>query len=557
MRAVVYARFSSENQRDASIADQVRLCRALIKQRGWTCVQVYSDRAMSGASALRPGYQRLLEDARCKSFDVVVAEALDRLTRDQADIAILYKQLAFLGIGLVTQTEGDINELHVGLKGTMNALYLKDLAIKTHRGLEGRVREGRSAGGRVYGYDIVRETDHHGEIVRGGRVINEREAAIVRRIFQAFANGRAPAVIARDLNAERIAGPAGRPWQGGAITGHSRRRNGILRNELYIGRLVWNRQHFVKDPVTRKRIPRVNPESEWIVEEVPHLRIVSDELWQAAAERLEEAAASPRSRKIRASRFWERRRPGYLLTGLVRCGCCGGIVTSVGGDYLACAAARKMGTCDNGRGIPRAVLEEFILDNLKNHLMAPELVKEFIAAFTAETNRHCREQEAHKDHIRRELAEVTRRLDGLIEAIADGLRTPGLKDKLEELERRKAALIVEINSAPPPAPLLHPNLAELYRRKLGALTKALQDPSLRDEALTLLRSLVESVDLYPAKQGFEVDFKGQIAKMITLPAPRPTSSADRFEISVKRVAGTRNCLNLLLAGRCQVLRPAG
>jgi site-specific DNA recombinase len=209
----------------------------------------------------------------------------------------------------------------------MNALFLKDLAIKTHRGLEGRVRQGRSAGGRVYGYDVVRETDPLGNAVHGGRKINEHEAAIVRRIFQAFSSGRSPAVIARDLNAEGIAGPAGQPWQGGVITGHSRRRNGILRNELYIGRLVWNRQHFVKDPVTSKRIPRVNPPSEWIIEEVPDLRILGGQLWQTVADRLEDVENLPRSRKIRESRFWERRRPGYLLTGLVRCGSCGGIVT--------------------------------------------------------------------------------------------------------------------------------------------------------------------------------------------------------------------------------------
>lgn len=74
----------------------------------------------------------------------------------------------------------------------MNALFLKDLAIKTHRGLEGRVRQGRSAGGRVYGYDVVRETDPLGNAVHGGRKINEHEAAIVRRIFQAFSSGRSP-----------------------------------------------------------------------------------------------------------------------------------------------------------------------------------------------------------------------------------------------------------------------------------------------------------------------------------------------------------------------------
>ena len=103
--------------------------------------------AISGASAIRPGYQRLLEAVLAGGIDVVLAEALDRLSRDQEDIAALHKRLRFLGVQLVTVGEGEIGDLHIGLKGAMNALYLKDLADKTRRGLEGRVRAGRSGGG--------------------------------------------------------------------------------------------------------------------------------------------------------------------------------------------------------------------------------------------------------------------------------------------------------------------------------------------------------------------------------------------------------------------------
>ena len=137
----------------------MRLCRARIEAEGWSLVTTYTDHALSGASRLRPGYQKLLEDARAGNFDVVVAEALDRLSRDQEDTAALYKQLGFAGVRLVTLAEGEISELHVGLKGTMNALFLKDLAMKTRRGLEGRVRQGRSGGGLCYGYQTAHATD--------------------------------------------------------------------------------------------------------------------------------------------------------------------------------------------------------------------------------------------------------------------------------------------------------------------------------------------------------------------------------------------------------------
>ncbi len=226
MRAVIYARYSSDLQRDASVEDQIRLCRERIAHDGWQLITTYTDRAQSGASPLRAGYQRLLEDARRGQFDVVVAEALDRLSRDQEHVAALFKHLTFAGVRIVTLAEGDISELHVGLKGTMNALFLKDLAAKTRRGLRGRVEAGRSAGGNAYGYDVVVEHDARGERVRGGRTINESEAMVVRRILAAFAAGHSPRAIARVLNTEGMPGPGGRPWSDTTIRGHATRRTG-------------------------------------------------------------------------------------------------------------------------------------------------------------------------------------------------------------------------------------------------------------------------------------------------------------------------------------------
>ncbi len=247
-RAAIYARYSSNNQRDASIEDQVRICRERIEREGWTFAEIYSDAALSGATTLRPGYQKLLEDARNGVFDVVIAEALDRLSRDLSDVALLYKHFSFLGVQLVTLAEGEITDLHVGLKGTMNALFLKDLAAKTHRGLEGRIREGRSAGGISYGYDVVRETNASGDPVRGKRAINEVEAEIVQRVFSEYAAGRSPRAIAMRLNAEGIPGPMSKAWGQSTINGNAARGSGLLNNEAYVGRLVWNRLRYIKNP---------------------------------------------------------------------------------------------------------------------------------------------------------------------------------------------------------------------------------------------------------------------------------------------------------------------
>ena len=162
-RAALYARYSSDQQSACSIEDQLRICREQAIRNGWQIANDYTDAAISGSSiVLRPGIRALLEDAQAGRFEIVVAEALDRVSRDQADIATLYKTLQFAGVPIVTLAEGEISELHVGLKGTMNALFLKDLARKTHRGLRGRVEKGRSGGGLCYGYDVVRRFDSEG-----------------------------------------------------------------------------------------------------------------------------------------------------------------------------------------------------------------------------------------------------------------------------------------------------------------------------------------------------------------------------------------------------------
>jgi len=134
MKVAIYARYSSENQRDASIADQFRICREFARRQGWQIAKEYSDHAVSGATLLRSGFQAMMASALRKEVDLVLAESLDRFSRDQEDTAGLFKRLTFAGVNIVTLAEGDITHLHIGLKGTMNALFLKELAEKQRQG---------------------------------------------------------------------------------------------------------------------------------------------------------------------------------------------------------------------------------------------------------------------------------------------------------------------------------------------------------------------------------------------------------------------------------------
>jgi site-specific DNA recombinase len=536
-RAAIYARYSSDNQRDASIEDQVRQCRARIEQERWQLGAVYSDHAISGATTLRPGYQKMLEDLRAGRFEVLVAEALDRLSRDQENIAGLFKQLCFAGVRLVTLSEGEIGELHVGLKGTMNALFLKDLAHKTRRGLEGRVRQGKSGGGLCFGYDVVRKVDASGEALHGERRINEGEAAILRRIFEEFAKGRSPRAIAQSLNKESVAGPGGRSWGPSTIYGNWRRGTGILNNELYIGRLVWNRQQFIKDPATGRRQARLNPEAKWIVEEVPHLRIIDDPLWESVKERQQHSRSRvvTRDKGIRSERA---RRPNYLLSGLLKCGACGGGFSKISQSHYGCSTARNKGTCDNLLTVRRDKLEATVLDGLRHQLMHPELVTAFVDEFRREMNRQRAEEDGRHDRTARDLEKTQREIRRLIEAIKAGVPGAAVKDEMTVLEARRVELLARLEGAPPPMPRLHPNLAELYRQKVTNLAEALNDEHTRLEAAECIRELIEEIRLVPEGGKLRVELYGELAALLNLANEHPRSKETGVQITL--VAGARN-----------------
>jgi len=479
----------------------------------------------------------MLEDARAGRFDVLVAEALDRLSRDQENIAGLFKQLCFAEVRLVTFSEGEIGELHVGLKGTMNALFLKDLAHKTRRGLEGRIRQGKSGGGLSFGYDVVHEADACGEVQRGGRRINEGEAAIVRRIFQEFAQGRSPRAIAQALNKEGIPGPANRSWGPSTIYGNWQRGTGILNNELYVGRLIWNRQEFVKDPDTGKRQARLNPKAKWVIEEVPHLRIIDDHLWGSVKERQQHSRSRvmTKDKGIRSERA---RRPSYLLSGLLKCGICGGGFSKISQSHYGCSTARNKGTCDNLLTMRRDEIEATVLEGLKDHLMHPELVTAFIDEFHREVNRQRAQEDLNYERSTRDLEKTEREIHRLIDAIKAGVPGTAVMDEMAVLEARRVKLLAQKQAAPPPMPRLHPNLAKLYRQKVINLAEALNDEGTRLEAAECIRELIDEIRLVPENGNLRVELYGELAALISLANKHPRSKGTGVQVTL--VAGARN-----------------
>ncbi|HEX8486436.1 recombinase family protein [Sphingomonas sp.] len=183
--------------------------------------------------------------------------------------------------------------------------------------------------------------------------------------------GRSVSFIVRQLNSEGTPGPSGGAWRISTICGSRQRRNGILHNELYAGRIVFNRQRFIRDPVTRNRVSRPNPESEWKVQKVPELRVVDQTLWNSVADIEGAPEHAVGLRRTPSKR---------LLPGLLRCGVCGGTFTVIGAERWGCSTARATGTCANTRTISTPQLEHRVLDALRHRLLQPDLVEAFVGS---------------------------------------------------------------------------------------------------------------------------------------------------------------------------------
>ena len=190
-------------------------------------------------------------------------------------------------------------------------------------------------------------------------------------------------------------------------------------------------------------------------------------------------------------------------------------------DRYGCATRRSKSTCNNSHTIQRQRLERRVLSGLKDRMLAPDLVAEFMRAFAEETAALQRESAGASARLSRELADVERRLTGVLTAIENGAWSDSLQARLTELEHRKTALTCDIAEAAAPAPVvtLHPNAAELYRRRVAELETALAQPDIASEAAAALAALIHKVVLTPdptAADGLAVNLHGDLALILRL-----------------------------------------
>lgn len=308
-RVVIYARYSTDQQNPASIETQIDLGTSFVQERGWTLCRTFVDAGVSGASFdTRPGLQAALKGAREGAFDVLLCLTLDRLSRDLEHSAKVLKLLHFHEIELWTvHGSSQVSSMELGLRAVLNSEMLEQVRYRTREGMKTLAKKGRVPGGICYGYAIKRVVGADGEPIRGLRDINPDEAGVIVWIFEQYAKGYSPDLIAEKLNKKGVVGPRGKVWRGAAIRGHRRRGTGILNNELYIGRLVFNRLAYRKNPVSERRVSRLNSPEHHIVQEVPALRIVPDTLWKKVKRR--QAIGKDAAARRRVDKSVEARKP--------------------------------------------------------------------------------------------------------------------------------------------------------------------------------------------------------------------------------------------------------
>lgn len=496
-RAAIYARFSTDLQNDKSVDDQIMLCSEYAVRIGCSVVACYSDKARSGASMFgRPGLADLMESAHEGGFDVLISEAPDRISRDMEDLAGIHKKLNFRGIEINCVNGGKQDSLQIGMHGIVGQMQREEGARKVKRGLMGVIDDKRNAGGKAYGYSPI--------LGKAGELsIVPAEAETVLRIFNAYAAGQSPRDIAGALNKDGIPAPRGPRWSAPTINGNGKRGNGILRNPIYSGRIIWNRVRMVKDPATGKRVSRPNDPSEFRYADVPHLRIIDQALFDVVQARKEAVGG------VRANHAPRNKR---VLSGLLKCGGCGGGLVMIGhdrsGPRIQCSTYRESRSCSNSARYYIEKVETHVIDALRLQFADPIIIAEYVKAYRDERRRIESEARRSRGATSQKLAETQSKLDRLIGKIAaDLISDDEAKPLLASLRAEKDRLNADLATAGEDTNVieLHPQAVERFRENIENLASILSqgDVAPDSELIGSFRELVAEVIVMPRHKGDE------------------------------------------------------
>lgn len=397
LKAVIYARYSSDKQRDESIEGQIRECRAFAEREGIIITNIYTDKALSARTDNRPEFLQMIEDSKKHLFDYVLVYQLDRFSRSREDSAVYKAILKKNGVKVVSAKENITNDpagiiLESVLEG-MAEYYSAELSQKVRRGMTDNALQGKVNGTPTpLGYD--KTEDKH-------LIINEREARIVRTIFDLYIKGHSIPSICSHLDSKGYLSKHGSKFSYAVV-----RR--ILSNEKYIGTMRWN------DIVIENAIPS----------------IISKEIFY----KVQHEKGHRIKKKGARSEF-------YNLCGKLYCGKCGGhytgnTATSHTGTkhhYYSCTNRRKHKSC-TGKNIKRDILEDIIINKTIHILNEPNTIAQLAKMTTEASSTMLGDAELELKRIDTRIKELQSELENYMKAIAKGFISDTLQKQIENAE---------------------------------------------------------------------------------------------------------------------------
>ena len=456
MNAVIYARYSSDSQREESIEGQLRECREYAERNNMTIVGTYIDRALSAKTADRPEFQHMIKDSAKELFEIVLVWKLDRFSRDRYDSAHYKHILKKNGVKVISAKE-HISEgpegiiLEAMLEGYAE-FYSAELSEKIHRGQKENALKGKNNGGGVpLGYLLDKKAQK--------LVIDPTTAPLVVEVFEKYADGKSVRSIVEDFNARGLKTKRGQPFNINSFSS-------LLKNRKYIG------EYRYQDVVIEGGVPAIVPE----------------DLFNRVQERMEKNRHAPAMAKAKED---------YLLTTKLFCGKCERMMVGESGKshtgamhyYYKCSGAKRLKDCDK-KAVRKDWIERVVVRLTMQRVMDEEKINRLIDAILVMQE----QEDTTTPALRSQLAETESSIGNILKAIEQGIFTPSTKQRLDELEARKEEILVNIQTAELQRP-------KLTREQMTAWFEQFRhgDPANRDFQKRLIDTFVNAVYVFDDK----------------------------------------------------------
>lgn len=426
MKAVIYARYSSERQREESIEGQLRECKKYAEYHDIKIVGTYIDRALTGKTDKRPEFQRMVRDSAKGRFDIVLVWKLDRFARSRHDSAVYKKVLRECGVRVVSATEaiveGSGGILFEGTLESFAEYYSAELSEKVQRGMTENALKGKHNGGTVpLGYVVDEELYLQ---------IDPSTAPLVLEVFTRYANGEKLSTIIADFNARGLRTKRNRPYNPNSFST-------VLKNRKYIG------EYKFQDIVIPDHIPPIVP-----------LEIF---------EKVQERRTKNKHAPARSNGDVD-----FLLTTKLFCGDCGKMMAGDSGTsktgkshyYYKCGAAKRRKGCAK-KAVRKEWLERSVVAVTVNHALRDDIIEKTADALLE----HMEKESALLPSLSQQLKEVQKGIENMLNAIQQGIITSSTKERLEELEMRKEELEISIIQEEAQKPLLNKKQIVSWIRK--------------------------------------------------------------------------------------------